>query len=181
MNRELMTEQHAWIKQELDRCVRFWLTHGMDPVNGGVYTCLDRTGRIYSTDKSVWMQGRCAWTFAYLCAVYGVKQEWLDASKSCLDFMEAHCINRAAGNRMYFTVTADGRPLRQRRYCFSEGFYALANAEYYGQTGEREHLERARRELRVGKVPIEVERLALVALPVPPRLIPHLVGVGTGH
>ena len=22
--------------------------------------------------------------------------------------MEAHCINRAAGNRMYFTVTAEG-------------------------------------------------------------------------
>ena len=46
---------------------------------------------------------------------------------------------------MYFTVTADGKPLRQRRYCFSEGFYALANAEYYAVTGDRECLERARR------------------------------------
>lgn len=45
---------------------------------------------------------------------------------------------------MYFTVTADGRPLRQRRYCFSEGFYAIANAEYYGVTGDRACLERAR-------------------------------------
>ena len=53
-----------------------------------------------------------------------------------LDFMERCCINRAAGNRMYFQVTADGRPLRQRRYCFSEGFYAIANAEYYGVTGD---------------------------------------------
>ena len=46
---------------------------------------------------------------------------------------------------MYFTVTGDGKPLRQRRYCFSEGFYALANAEYYAVTGDRECLERARR------------------------------------
>ena len=38
---------------------------------------------------------------------------------------------------MYFTVTADGKPLRQRRYCFSEEFYAIANAEYYGITGDR--------------------------------------------
>ncbi len=38
---------------------------------------------------------------------------------------------------MYFTVTADGKPLRQRRYCFSEGFYVMANAEYYGVTGEQ--------------------------------------------
>ena len=48
----------------------------------------------------------------------------MQASKSCLDFMEKYCINREAGDRMYFTVTADGKPLRQRRYCFSEGFYA---------------------------------------------------------
>lgn len=45
---------------------------------------------------------------------------------------------------MYFTVTADGKPLRQRRYCFSESFYCIANAEYYMATGDREYLERAK-------------------------------------
>ena len=30
-----------------------------------VYTCLTRDGKVFSTDKSVWMQGRCAWTFSY--------------------------------------------------------------------------------------------------------------------
>lgn len=144
MNKEKLLQAQAWAKMELERCVDFWLKNGLDKVNGGVYTCLDRSGKIYSTDKSVWMQGRCAWTFAYLCQVYGTKPEWLEASKSCLDFLEKYCINREAGNRMYFTVTADGQPLRQRRYCFSEGFYCIANAEYYGVTGEVEHLERAR-------------------------------------
>ncbi|WP_418972865.1 AGE family epimerase/isomerase [Allofournierella sp.] len=134
----------AWVRQELDRCLEFWLKNGMDHEHGGVYTCLDRTGKVFSTDKSVWMQGRCGWIFAYLCRVYGKKQEWLDASKSCIDFLEEHCVNRAAGGRLYFTVTADGRPLRQRRYCFSEGFYAMANAEYYGVTGDAACLERAR-------------------------------------
>ena len=42
-------------------------------------------------------------------------------------------------------MTAEGRPLRQRRYCFSEGFYAIANAEYYGVTGDEACLQRARR------------------------------------
>ena len=59
--------------------------------------------------------------------------------------MEAHCINREAGGRMYFTVTGDGRPLRQHRYCFSEAFCAMANAEYYGINRESDCLERARR------------------------------------
>ncbi len=145
MNREKLSAWRSWIRAELDRSVDFWLTHGMDAENGGVYTCLTRDGTVFSADKSVWMQGRCAWTFAALCRRYGQRPEWLAASRSCLDFLERHCVNREAGGRLYFTVTADGRPLRQRRYCFSEGFYAIANAEYYGQTGERVYLERARK------------------------------------
>lgn len=144
MDRALLEQQRTWIRQELDRCTAFWLKNGWDRENGGVYTCLDRTGKVYSTDKSVWMQGRCAWTFSYLCHVYGQRQEWLDFAKSCLDFLEAHCINRDKGGRMYFTVTADGKPLRQRRYCFSEGFYVLANAEYAALTGDENCLRRAR-------------------------------------
>lgn len=140
-----LTQWRDWIREQLDICQKFWLEHGIDPEWGGVYTCLDREGNIYSTDKSVWMQGRCAWTYSYLCHVYGVRQEWLDAAKSCLDFLEDHCINHQAGDRLYFTVTADGHPLRQRRYCFSEGFYCIANAEYYGITGETACLERARK------------------------------------
>ena len=144
MNREKLLADRQWIQQQLEGVADFWLKNGLDKVHGGIYTCLDRKGHIYSTDKSVWMQGRCGWTYAYLCHVYGVRQEWLEASKSCIDFLEKYCVNHAAGGRLYFTVTEDGQPLRQRRYCFSEAFYCLANAEYYGITGEKEHLERAR-------------------------------------
>lgn len=144
MDRAKLQNIRAWIQYQLGVCTDFWLRYGVDRENGGIYTCLDRYGNIYSTDKSVWMQGRSAWTFSYLCHVYGKRPEWMEAAKSCLDFMEDHCINREAGNRMYFTVTADGKPLRQRRYCFSEGFYAIANAEYYGLTGEKVYLDRAR-------------------------------------
>lgn len=144
MEQAKLLEYRAWIQSELQKSIDFWLKNGMDPVHGGVYTCLDREGEVYSTDKSVWMQGRCGWMFAHLCHVYGVKAEWLAASKSCLDFLEEHCRNAEAENRLYFTVTAEGEPLRQRRYYFSEAFYALANAEYYGVTGEKVHLERAR-------------------------------------
>ena len=75
MDRTKLQQTREWVRAELARSVKFWLEHGMDPVNGGVYTCLDRKGEIFSTDKSVWMQGRCGWTFAYLCHVYGVKDE----------------------------------------------------------------------------------------------------------
>lgn len=143
MDKQKLKAVRGSVKTQLDECIKFWLDNGIDKVNGGVYTCLDRSGKVYSTDKSVWMQGRCAWTFSWLCKIYGVRSEWLSAAKSCLDFMEKFCINRNAGDRMYFTVTADGKPLRQRRYFYSETFYSMANAEYYGVTGEREYLDRA--------------------------------------
>ena len=82
MDREKFTAQRQWVRDQLANVADFWLKNGMDHETGGIYTCLDRTGKIYSTDKSVWMQGRCGWTYAYLCHVYGVKEEWLAASKS---------------------------------------------------------------------------------------------------
>lgn len=145
MEKAKLIAAQQWVRYQLNTCVDFWLENGMDNENGGVYTCLDRKGEVYSTDKSVWMQGRCAWMFAHLCNCYGKNEKWLNASKSCLDFLEAHCINRDAGDRMYFTVTKDGKPLRQRRYCFSEGFYAIANAEYYAVTKEEVYLQRAKK------------------------------------
>ena len=145
MDKAKLQAYRDWVRSELESSANFWLKNGMDRKYGGVYTCLDRKGEIYSTDKSVWMQGRCGWMFSHLCSVYGSRPEWLEAARSCLDFLEDHCINHAAGGRMYFTVTEDGQPLRQRRYYFSEAFYAMANGEYYSVTGEREHLERARR------------------------------------
>ena len=145
MDKEKLLDIHKWVKDELKSSVNFWLEKGIDKKHGGIYTCIDRFGKVYSSDKSVWMQGRCGWTYSYLCNVYGPREEWMNAAKSCIDFMEKYCINRNAGERMYFQVTKDGKPLRQRRYCFSEGFYALANAEYYGVTGEAVYLERARK------------------------------------
>ena len=72
--------------------------------------------------------------------MYGKRREWLDAAESCLKFMAANCINHAAGDRLYFTVTRDGKPLRQKRYCFSEAFYAMANAEFAAVTGDKNAL-----------------------------------------
>lgn len=36
----------------------FWMGAALDRSNGGIFTCLDREGHIYGTDKSVWFQGR---------------------------------------------------------------------------------------------------------------------------
>lgn len=143
MINNLRQQYHDKIKAELDGCINFWLDFGMDKKHGGIYTCLDKNGEIYSSDKSVWMQGRAAWIFSHLCNTYGAKEQWLLAAKSCLDFMDAHCFNESGSSRMLFSVTNDGRPLRQRRYFYSEQFYTIACAEYYLQTKNSGYLLKA--------------------------------------
>lgn len=128
-------------------CVPFWLNNAVDKEYGGIINCLDRKGNIYSDDKSVWMQGRAGWMFSYIYNHIEKKQEYLNFAKSCIDFATNYCIDKVDG-RMYFTVTRDGKPLRKRRYWFSETFYIMANAEYYMATGERGYLERAKEYFR---------------------------------
>lgn len=106
----------------------FWLEHGADPVNGGVYTCVDREGKLMDSTKSVWFQGRCGFIYSFAYNNILQSPEYLTMARSCLDFIEAHCFDK--DGRMYFEVMADGTPLRKRRYVFSECFAAIAMAEY---------------------------------------------------
>lgn len=131
-------------KEELmQSCIPFWLEHAPDRQYGGILNCLDRTGAVYSEDKSVWMQGRAAWMFSFLYNRIEKDDRYLELAESCLHFAAAHCVDRA-DKRMYFTVTRDGRPLRKRRYWFSEAFYVMANAEYFVAKGTERHLLTAR-------------------------------------
>ncbi|MBR5388732.1 MAG: AGE family epimerase/isomerase [Clostridia bacterium] len=140
---ELRRKYYDKFKDELfGSCVPFWLNNGVDETYGGVKNCLDRTGKVYSTDKSVWMQGRTAYTFSHLCNQFGKDERFLSFAKSCIDFEKKHCIDPTDG-RMYFTVTKDGKPLRKRRYWFSETFYIIANAEYYMASGDESRLKEA--------------------------------------
>lgn len=109
--------------------------------NGGVYTCVDRNGELMDTTKSVWFQGRFAYTCCFAYNNIEHRQEWLDAAKQTIDFIEAHCFD--TDRHMFFEVTADGKPLRKRRYVFSESFAAIAMAEYSKATGDRTYAEKA--------------------------------------
>ena len=111
------------------------------PIYGGVYTCVDRNGELMDTTKSVWFQGRFAYTCCFAYNNIEHRQEWLDAAKQTIDFIETHCFD--TDRHMFFEVTADGKPLRKRRYVFSESFAAIAMAEYSKATGDRTYAEKA--------------------------------------
>ena len=141
---DLKSKYYNQYKEELfNYCIPFWLKHGIDKENGGVINCLDREGNIFSTDKSVWMQGRCGWMFSHISNMFGKNEQYLNFAKSCIEFEDKYCFDK--DGRMFFKVTKEGKPLRKRRYWFSESFYIVACIEYYMATKEAKYLENARK------------------------------------
>ena len=119
----------------------FWMKYGVDKKNGGVYTCVDRDGSLMDTTKSVWFQGRFAFVCAYAYNHIEKNEEWLAAAQSTIDFIEKYCFDN--DGHMYFSITHDGRPLRKRRYVFSETFAAIAMSEYALASGDRSYADKA--------------------------------------
>lgn len=131
----------SYKKDLTENIMPFWMKYGLDRENGGVYTCVDRDGSLMDTTKSVWFQGRFAFICSFAYNNVEKNQEWLDAAKSTLEFIEKHCFDEQG--HMYFSVTAEGKPLRKRRYVFSETFAAIAMSEYALATGDQHWAKRA--------------------------------------
>ena len=106
----------------------FWLKHGIDREHRGIFTALDRDGSLLDTDKSLWFQGRAGWMFATLFNRLEPRPEWLEAAGSCVEFSRKH--GYSPEGKMWFAVTREGRPLRMRRYVFSESFAAISYSAY---------------------------------------------------
>lgn len=139
----LKTWAASYRKDLIENIMPFWMQHGLDRENGGVYTCLDRNGHLMDSTKSVWFQGRFGFICAFAYNSIEKNPEWLAASKSCIDFIEKHCCDK--DGHMYFEVTAEGVPLRKRRYVFSECFAAIAMSEYAIASGDKSYAEKALR------------------------------------
>lgn len=142
MNAERLAEIAAIHRDDLlNDIVPFWTRHSVDREFGGFQTFLDRDGRVYGPDKPIWLQGRIAWLFARLYNEVEPRPEWLELARHGIDFLEKHAFDD--DGRMFFVVTRDGRPLRKRRYLFSETFATMAFAEYARATRDDRYRQKA--------------------------------------
>lgn len=126
----------------LDHCLPFWFPRLIDTECGGVLHCVDRDGTIVDTDKSVWAHGRMAWLLFELYHSVEANEDWLRWGGHCLRFLEQHCFD--ADGRMFFHVSRDGKPIRKRRYAYSESFASIAYAAHARATGNSGSARRAR-------------------------------------
>lgn len=134
-------------RQLVDGVVPFWLAHSLDRECGGYFTFLDQRGRVYGGDKYVWLQARQVWMFSKLYNALEPRPEWLDVARLGYEFLVGQAFD--TDGRVFFALTREGRPLRKRRYLFSETFAAIACAEYARASGDEAALERARATYRL--------------------------------
>ncbi len=143
MKRARLLELREIYRRELfDSVIPFWLNHSLDRQGGGQFNSLDRDGSVFDGDKSMWLQSRALWMFAKLYNEVEQRPEWLAAARHIYHFIMRCGFDR--DGRMFFAVTGDGRPLRKRRYLFTETFGVIGLAEYARATGDAAAIERAK-------------------------------------
>lgn len=121
----------------LDSCIPFWLEKSQDIEYGGYFSCLNRDGSVYDTDKFIWLQGREVWMFAMLYNKVEKRQEWLDAAIRGAEFLKRYAHD---GNYdFYFSVTREGKPIIQPYNIFSNTFACMAFAQLAEATGSGEY------------------------------------------
>jgi N-acylglucosamine 2-epimerase len=119
---------HLYQSALLEDVIPFWINHSIDDRYGGYFTCLERDGSVFDTDKFIWLQARQAWTFAYFYNQIDSKIQWLDISQHGIKFLQKHGMDED-GN-WYFALDRKGSPLVQPYNIFSDCFAAMAFGQY---------------------------------------------------
>ena len=120
----------------LQDVIPFWEKYSLDREKGGYFTCLDREGTVYDTDKFIWLQNRQVWLFSTLSNQLEKRQNWLDIATHGADFLAKH--GRDADGNWYFSLDRAGNPLTQPYNIFSDCFAAMAFSQYALAMGDEE-------------------------------------------
>ncbi len=123
----------------LDSVVPFWMEKSQDKEYGGYFSCLDRKGDVFDTDKFIWLQARQVWMFATLYNKVEKKKDWLDCAIQGAEFLKKH--GHDGNYNWYFSLTREGQPLVEPYNIFSYTFATIAFGQLNKATGEQEYAD----------------------------------------
>lgn len=124
-------------RELLGNVMPFWVKHSNDEKYGGFFTCLDRDGSVFDTDKFMWLQGRQIWTMSTLYNEVEQNVIWRDMAIQGARFILDH--GRDERGDWYFSLDRSGRALVQPYNIFSDCFASMGLASLYKITGTDEY------------------------------------------
>lgn len=120
-----------------DSVIPFWLEKSVDHEFGGYFTCLDREGKVFDTDKFIWLQGREVWMLSMLYNNVEKRPEWLEAAIKGAEFLKKY--GHDGNFNWYFSTTREGKPLVEPYNIFSNTFATMAFGQLAKATGNAEY------------------------------------------
>jgi N-acylglucosamine 2-epimerase len=121
----------------LNGVLPFWLRHSIDTEYGGYFSCLNRDGSVFDTDKFIWLQGRQVWMFSMLYNNMEQRPEWLDCAIGGGEFLKKY--GHDGQYNWYFSLDRQGRPLVEPYNIFSYTFATMAFGQLSRATGSDEY------------------------------------------
>jgi N-acylglucosamine 2-epimerase len=134
MARDFSAFANLYKSMLLDNVIPFWENHSIDGEQGGYFTCLDRQGQVYDTDKFIWLQNRQLWMFSTFYNTVEQREDWLKIAKHGADFLAKS--GRDGNGDWYFAIDRAGNPLTQPYNIFSDCFAAMAFSQYALASGD---------------------------------------------
>lgn len=144
MNLMMNFEQlaHQYKDELLNNILPFWLDKSQDLENGGYFTCLNREGEVYDTDKFIWLQGREIWLFSMMYNNVEKREEWLQCAIQGAEFLKKY--GHDGNYNWYFSLTKEGKPLIEPYNIFSYTFATMAFGQLSKATGNQEYAQIAK-------------------------------------
>lgn len=140
---DLKQLKEQYKEELLNNVLPFWIQHSQDKECGGYFTCLDRTGKVFDTDKFIWLQGREVWMFSMLYNKLEKNQEWLDCAIQGGEFLKKY--GHDGNYNWYFSLNRQGQPLVEPYNIFSYTFATMAFGQLSLATGRKEYAEIAKK------------------------------------
>ena len=131
----------------LNNVLPFWLEKSQDNEYGGYFTCLDRAGNVFDTDKFVWLQGREVWMFSMLYNNLEKNPEWLKCASQGGEFLRKY--GHDGNLNWYFSLTRKGKPIIEPYNIFSYTFATMAFGQLSKATGSQEYADIARKTFEI--------------------------------
>ncbi|MDX2301534.1 MAG: AGE family epimerase/isomerase [Microscillaceae bacterium] len=135
----LKTYRNIYQNTLLQDVIPFWEKNSPDQEFGGYFSCLNRDGKVFDTDKFIWMQARQVWTFSMLYNEVEQRQSWLDMARLGAEFLKKY--GRDAQGNWYFSLNREGKPLMQAFKIGSDFLACMAFAQYGKAAQEQESLD----------------------------------------
>ncbi|MDR1742225.1 MAG: AGE family epimerase/isomerase [Dysgonamonadaceae bacterium] len=136
---DLRQTEDLYKKELFDNVLPFWLKNSPDNEYGGYFSCLERDGAVFDTDKFIWLQARQVWLFSMLYNKVEKRREWLDCAVLGGEFLKKY--GHDGSYNWYFSLNRQGRPLIEPYNIFSYTFATMAFGQLSIATGKQEYAD----------------------------------------